>query len=160
MQGTFNANEVFQMAIEIEKRGAAFYRDASDFFDDPGIKALLKGLSEMEQEHEREFVSLRESMTRGSAYAQGYDPDGLAAAYLGSLTSGEVFDRALLFIGSETVEEVLKKGIEVEKNSIVLYTGLKGVVPDDLGRDRVDRIIREEMKHLIVLAERLGSLKG
>ena len=160
MQGTFNANEVFQMAIEIEKLGAAFYRDASNHFDAPGIKALLKGLSEMEQEHEREFVSLQESMTRDSPYAQGYDPDGVAAAYLGSMTIGEVFDRALFFTGSETVEEVLKKGIEAEKNSIVLYTGLKGVVPDELGRDKVDRIIREEMKHLIVLAERLRYLKG
>ncbi len=160
MQGTFNANEVFQMAIEIEKRGAAFYRAASDFFDDPVIKALLKGLSEMELEHEREFASLRESMTQDRAYANGYDPDGVAAAYLGSLTSGEVFDRAVFFTGSETVEEVLRKGIEAEKNSIILYNGLKGVVPDELGRDRVDRIIREEMKHLVVLVERLGSLKG
>lgn len=160
MQGTFNANEVFQMAIEIEKQGAAFYRDASDFFDDPGIKVLLKGLSEMELEHEREFASLREIMTRGSAYANGYDPDGVAAAYLGAMASGKVFDRALLFTGSETVEEVLKKGIDAEKNSIVLYTGLKGVVPDELGRGKVDRIIREEMKHLVVLVERLGSLKG
>jgi len=160
MQGTFNADEVFQMAIEIEKRGAAFYRAASDFVDEPGVKALLKSLSEMELEHEKEFASLQESMTRDSSYAQGYDPDGVAASYLGSLTSGKVFDPSLIFAGTETVEGVLKKGIEAEKNSIVLYTGLKGVVPDELGRDKVDRIIREEMKHLAVLVEQLGSLEG
>jgi len=158
MQRIFNAREIFDIAIGIERRGRKFYSQAADAFDDPGIKTLLKDLSEMEKEHEEVFVSLKKGIP-DKGYAHGYDPDEVAAAYLRSLTSGEVFRGDLFFAGSESAEEILKKGIEAEKNSIMFYTGLREIVPRDLGRERVDRIIREEMSHIILLTERLASLE-
>jgi rubrerythrin len=160
MQKIFNAAEIFEIAIEIERRGRAFYLSASEAFDDPGIRSLLKGLAEMEKEHEEVFVSLKEHCIPDEGYASGYDPDKVAASYLRAMTSGEVFNRGLAFAGTESLEDVLKKGIEAEKDSIIFYTGLKGIVPEELGRENVDRIIREEMKHIILLTDRLESLKG
>jgi rubrerythrin len=160
MERTFNAQEIFEMAIDIERQGRAFYQKASDSFDDQRLKSLLHGLAEMEREHEEIFISLKDQCLSSEEYAQGYDPDGVAASYLGAMTSGRVFDRKLAFTGSESIEDVLNKGIEAEKNSILFYTGLKHLVPEGLGRENVDRIIGEEMKHVLLLSDMLASVTG
>ncbi|MBP8651790.1 MAG: ferritin family protein [Deltaproteobacteria bacterium] len=160
MQTIFNAAEIFEMAIAIERKGRAFYLNASKSFDEPEVKSLLKGLAEMEKEHEEVFLSLKEKLIPDEGYVQGYDPDNVAVSYVRAMTSGEVFDKNITFEGGESIEEVLKKGIQAEKNSIIFYTGLKGLVPEDLGRANVDRIIREEMKHIVLLTEMLAALKG
>jgi rubrerythrin len=50
--------------------------------------------------------------------------------------------------------------ISREKESIVFYLGLKGLVPENLGRNKIYDIIREEMKHLRLLSNKLASLKA
>ena len=40
----FNANEVFQMAIEIEENGRLFYLKARELVDDPDVKNLFSDL--------------------------------------------------------------------------------------------------------------------
>jgi len=57
-----------------------------------------------------------------------------------------------------TLEDVLKMAIEAEKNSIIFYTGIKKVVPESLGKESVDNIIAEEMKHIVMLVEKLSNL--
>ena len=51
--------------------------------------------------------------------------------------------------------DVLRKAIELEKDAIIYYLGMKDAVPEDLGRDRIDRIIRQEMGHVVLLTARL-----
>jgi rubrerythrin len=48
--------------------------------------------------------------------------------------------------------------IDAEKNSIVFYTGIKRAVPEALGKDILDQIITEEMKHIVMLADKLSTL--
>ena len=110
MQTIFNAAEIFEMAIAIERKGRTFYLNASKSFDEPGIKSLLKGLAEMEKEHEEVFLSLKEKLIPDEGYVQGYDPDNVAVSYVRAMTSGEVFDKNITFEGGESIEEVLKRG--------------------------------------------------
>ena len=160
MEGSYNAQEIFEMAIDIERQGRAFYLKASESFEDQRLKSLLRRLAEMEKEHEEVFISLKNQLFSNEDYAKGYDPDGVAASYLGAMTSGRVFNWNMTFTGSESIEDVLNKGIEAEKNSILFYTGLKRLVPEGLGRDNVDRIIGEEMKHVLLLSDILASVAG
>ena len=51
--------------------------------------------------------------------------------------------------------EILKSAIEAEKDSIVFYLGMKEAVAEDLGKDRIDVIIKEEMGHIQVLSKEL-----
>jgi rubrerythrin len=53
------------------------------------------------------------------------------------------------------MKKILKAAIEAEKDSIVFYLGMKEAVPDNLGKGRLDHIIREEMGHVRLLSKRL-----
>ncbi|MBF0510419.1 MAG: rubrerythrin, partial [Deltaproteobacteria bacterium] len=47
----FNAYEVFQMAIEIEENGKAFYDRAGQKITDPQVKELFAALAQEEVSH-------------------------------------------------------------------------------------------------------------
>jgi rubrerythrin len=155
----FNADEIFEMAEEIERQGAQFYRKASVLFDEPEIEQMLTSLSGMEIGHEKLFSSMR-SRILSDTY-KGYDPDEMAASYIKAFTDGKVFDvkknMCDALTDKSTLRDVLGMAIEAEKNSIAFYTGLKLLVPEALGRETVEKIIVEEMRHLVSLTDKLTS---
>ena len=59
----FTAEDVFEMAEQLERNGAKFYREAAQNTDNPEYKKLLVGLAEMEVEHEKTFVELRSELS-------------------------------------------------------------------------------------------------
>ncbi len=79
------------------------------------------------------------------------------------MADGYVFDVTTdpteLFTGKETMEHILQKAIGMEKDSIVFYLGMKELVPERLGRDRIDAIIKEEMNHITSLSKQLAPLR-
>jgi rubrerythrin len=156
----FNADEIFEMAEEIERQGARFYEKAAGIFKEPAVKDMLKGLSAMEVGHEKMFSKMRSAIL--SDTYKGYDPDEMAAAYIKSFTDGKVFDYkkgpADLITENTTLLDVLKMALDAEKNSIVFYTGIKKIVPEDFGKDSIDKIIAEEMKHIVMLVEKMSNL--
>lgn len=155
----FNADEVFEMAEDIERQGARFYEKAATLFPDPAIKKMLMDLSSMEVGHEKLFTSLRARLL-SDAY-KGYDPDEMAAAYIKAFTDGKVFsgkqDMCAALSAATTLKDVLRMAIEAEKNSIVFYTGMKRLVPEALGQETIEKIIGEEMKHIVSLTEKLAA---
>jgi rubrerythrin len=46
--------------------------------------------------------------------------------------------------------------VELEKQAILFYLGIKDMVPERLGKDMVERIIKEEQSHVVMLSNRLG----
>jgi rubrerythrin len=156
----FNADEVFEMAEEIERQGAQFYEKAATLFKEPEIKQMLTSLSGMEVGHERIFSSMRAKLL--SDEYRGYDPDESAAAYIKAFTDGKVFDTKKNMCdslsASTTLRDVLNMAIQAEKNSILFYTGIMQILPEVKGRDAVEKIIIEEMKHVVSLTDKLESL--
>jgi rubrerythrin len=47
----------------------------------------------------------------------------------------------------------------MEKDSIVFYVGIKDLVPEKLGKNKIDNIIDEEKKHILLLANELAALE-
>jgi rubrerythrin len=156
----FNADEIFEMAEEIERKGAQFYEKAATLFKEPEIKQMLTSLSNMEVGHEKLFSSMR-SRILSDTY-KGYDPDEMAAAYIKAFTDGKVFNvkrnMCDALTDTTTLRDVLNMAIEAEKNSILFYSGMKQVVPEALGQDTIEKIIIEEMKHIVGLSDKLASL--
>ena len=60
--------------------------------------------------------------------------------------------------GSETIKDILEIALNSEKESVVFYFGLKGLVPVKAGRDKVEAIIMEELNHITTLLTRLTAL--
>ena len=153
MSYDFNADEVFEMAEQMERNGAKFYRDAAETAADPSNKELLTGLSKMEEAHEKIFETLRAELTAAEKASTVFDPSGEASLYLRALVDSRVFFKKEIDVKS--IVEILKSAIEAEKDSIVFYLGMKEAVPKNLGRDRIEAIIKEEMGHIRLLSKEL-----
>ena len=152
----FTADDVFEMAEQLERNGAKFYRTAAENVSDPKYKELLIELAAMEDEHEKTFASLRADLTKAEKTTTVFDPEDESALYLRALADTRVFFKKKIDISS--MKEILKAAIVAEKDSIVFYLGLKDFVPDQLGKNRLDTIIREEMGHIRILSKELVSL--
>lgn len=154
----FSADEVFQMAIQMEKNGAAFYRKAADNAGDEENKKFLLELADMEVDHEKTFSELRQQLTEKEKASTVFDPEGEAAMYLKALVDTRVFFEKEIDVTS--MRDILMAAIGAEKDSIVFYLGMKDAVPDDLGKSRLDAIIKEEMGHVRLLSRKLVQFKA
>ncbi|HSM74261.1 MAG TPA: ferritin family protein [Desulfobacterales bacterium] len=153
----FNADEIFQMAEQLERNGSKYYRSAADAAARPEESALLLQLAAMEDEHEKTFQTLRSELGDLERSATAFDPGGEAAQYLRALAETRVFFEKKIDISS--MKEILKAAIEAEKESIVFYLGMREAVPTKLGKSRLDEIIQEEMGHIRLLSRELVRQK-
>lgn len=141
------------MAEQMERNGAKFYRDAAESAAEGSNKEMLIGLSKMEETHEKMFESMRAQLTAAEKASTVFDPSGEASLYLRALVDSRVFFEKEIDVTS--MVEILKSAIEAEKDSIVFYLGMKEGVPEKLGKDRLEAIIKEEMGHIRVLSKEL-----
>lgn len=157
----FNADEVFEMAEQIERNGAKFYRAAAEKFSQ--VREVLLDLATMEDEHEKTFVAMRAELSGTEVVPPVFDPDGEAQMYLRVMADDHVFnvktDPAEQLAGKETLEDLLKTAIGLERDSIVFYVGLKEAVSSRAGKDKVETIIKEEIGHIAILTQKLEALK-
>ena len=160
MDVTFNADEVFEMAEQIERNGAKFYRAAAEKF--PTIQQILLDLAIAEDEHEKTFKDMRAQLSGREQEPMVFDPDNEAQMYLQVVADGHVFDTkadpAEQLKGKDKPGDILQTAIKMEKESIAFYAGLKECVPPRAGRDKVEAIIREEFSHIATLNEKLSAL--
>jgi rubrerythrin len=156
------ADEVFGMAEHIERNGARFYRRAAQGFTDSRGRELLLGLAIAEDKHEKVFAAMRAELSQQEREPRAPDPYGEAIRYFREMADGHVFDvradPSELLTGKETMEDILKTAIGLEKDSIVFYLGIKEIVPESLSKQRIDDIIRQEMGHIAVLSEHMTAL--
>ena len=151
---TFNADEILEMAVQIEKNGEAFYRKAAEIVPEDAGQVFLD-LAEMEVGHIKTFSDMKNALGDRDRELTVFDPDNVSGLYLQAMADGNVFDLkngpADQLTGTESVEDVLRIGLQAEKNSIVFYVGLKDMVSAALGKDKVEAIIKEEMSHITLL---------
>lgn len=149
----FTADDVFEMPEKLERNGAQFYRKAAQNIDNPEYKKLLVGLSEMEVEHEKTFINLRSELSVNAKASTAFDPQNESALYLRALADNKVFFEKEIDFSS--MKSVLKAAILAEKDSIVFYLGMKELVPEKYGKDKLDKIIKEERGHIKLLSKEL-----
>ena len=157
MSYDFNADDIFEMAEQIERNGAVFYRKAAADITDPEANKFLLDLAVMEDNHEKTFSTVRKKLTEAEKTSTVFDPDGQAASYLKALADTRIFFEKE--IDTTSMQAILKAAILAEKDSIVFYLGMKDLVPEGLGQSRLDSIIKEEMSHINLLSRRLIATK-
>lgn len=159
----FNIDQILEIAEQIERNGVKFYRRMADKIDDKSVKDMLHELSDMEKDHEKIFHAMRSDLSDREKESNLFDPDGETVLYLHALADLRVFDREAEsafdipdeLSENEKMENIFQEAIHREKESIIFYTGMKELVGEKLGRDKIDLIIREEMKHVRLLTNRL-----
>jgi rubrerythrin len=153
MMYDFNADDIFEMAEQMERNGATFYKTAAAAIDDEDSKEFLLELAEMEVGHEKTFAEMRSSLSAAETASTVFDPEGESVHYLRALADTRVFFEKE--IDTSSIEAILKDAITAEKDSIVFYLGMREAVPEKMGRNRLDDIIKEEMGHIRMLSKAL-----
>ena len=158
----FNFQEVYEMALQIEQNGLAFYRRFSANVKDNSAKILLKGLAEWEERHASQFKKLRDDEALNHPSVVKVEEDSEASAYLRSLADSHVFLRSFdledLTRTLVSTKLVLEKALQFEKDSVALYESLVTVIPDELGKTAVRKLADEEIKHVEMISKELASL--
>ena len=163
MSITFNADEIFEMAEQIERNGAKFYREAAEKASDTATKTMLQDLAAMEDGHEKTFRQMRRDLSKEDKESNVYDPDNEVAQYLKTMadfhgTEGKASATDKL-TGSESMPEILRIALQAEKNSIAFYVGIKDLVTSRSSKEKVQAIIIEEMAHVSTIGGKLQTLK-
>ena len=150
----FNANEILELAIAIERAGEQFYRTAEQTLTDPRVRETFRFLALEEVEHERDFRAMLERIGR-------FDPGPEAAsedyhAYLRAYVDNVVFSQRSAPTSCARAglneEAALRFAMQREQDSILFYLELRDLVPAD-ERGVIEHIITEERAHYRKLAE-------
>ncbi|MFH0952822.1 MAG: ferritin family protein [Verrucomicrobiota bacterium] len=159
---TFSANEVFEIAEQIERNGAAFYRKAADLHPTQHNKNFLLKLAAMEDDHLKIFQAMRKALSAAEREPTSYDPMDESLMYLQTMANmhgGEGSpDVSAKLTGKESMRDILWIAMRLETKSILFYLGMKDMVPEKLGRDKLDVIIKEEKSHIVVLSKELKTI--
>jgi len=127
-------------------------------FDDARVSETLLKLAEWEKVHEELFADMRKQLSEQGRRPRTFDPQDApldAKAMAGLAAFGLTPDPSHELHGAESRQDVLKMAVQKEKDSIVYYTGLKDFVPPDAGRDKIDDVIKEELRHIGILNQAL-----
>ena len=121
---------------------------------------MLLDLAEMEERHLKIMSQLRHGPAGGKLLLGASTGD--VAWYLRAIADGYVFDLESDPSGelgaASDARGVLRKAIDLEKDSIVFYLGLSEAISDDACKAVVEAILKEEMRHITDLSEKLASL--
>lgn len=152
----FRASEMLDMAVHIERQGVAFYEACVNSETDPSVKDMFHYLMNQEKEHARVFSGMREKLEDDYPVPESYP--GEMQNYMDAFVKGKVFEDPAQAekTGRETTDPAaaIDFGLDIEKASILFYSGMKQFVRAS-DRDELDRIIAEEQEHV----RRLLSLK-
>mgnify|MGYP000337452099 CR=1 FL=1 len=161
MSELLSAYEVLNIAQTIEQNGATFYRDAARLHPETDDTRFLLQLAAMEDDHKKTFAAMQRSL----GPVPQVDDDFLTQIdrYLKAVSDsanleGSVF-ASYLFTGDESLSDIVMVGIDLEKETILYYVGLKDLFTKNEDISLIDTIIGEEKKHIATLAEEYQKLK-
>ncbi len=160
----FKASEMMDMAIRIENQGLRFYEACSASQTDPDTKDVFRYLKDQESEHARVFSRMKEKLPEDDTLPETYS--GEMQDYMDAFVRGKVFEDPAHAerVARETEDPVaaVDFGLEIEKASILFYSGMKQFVRDSDIRE-LDQVIAEEDRHvrrLLALRRGYGRKSG
>jgi rubrerythrin len=148
--------EFLEIAIEMERNGFAFYESVQT--KDEEARNIFKQLAAREKEHEHTFRDILSGLG-------GYSPEKSCEnyQYIKNVANSSIFtgDRANILLSKKTKTdaEAIEAGIGFEKDSILFYSEVRGMVPRK-DQDIIDAIVNEEKKHLSELMYIANKIKS
>lgn len=153
MSIAFSPAELYNIAIAVERRGAAFYDTLARSSGNEVVKQSFLALAAMEHQHIQTFQKLLAAAPK--TFGEGTDAEEYAA-YFKALVDSAVFNDDLatseLVTKVDSDKEAVEVGIGAEKDSILFYEQLQDIAAGD-SAESIGKIISEEKEHLRKLAE-------
>ncbi|MFC2001880.1 ferritin family protein [Chloroflexota bacterium] len=148
MSISFSASELINIAIEIERRGIAFYDVMFRSTDNGTARDVFQHLADMERGHIQIFQGMLSEVDKyqPSPNLTQEDDD-----YLQSLVDSAVFtdDMVTSEVATQADSDLkaLELAISAERDSIIFYYEMRDLIPQR-AQATVTEIIAEEKSHL------------
>ena len=159
---TFNADEIYNIAEQIERNGHKFYSDSAQRVEESVAKQVLQDLAEMEVGHLKTFQALHAGLSEQARDEITWDPQGEAGAYLKAAADSHVFktnsDPTSLLKDNTDAREILELALQFEKDSVIYFLGVADMVPEHLGKNDVLGLAKQEQDHIALIQSTLSKL--
>jgi rubrerythrin len=159
----FNANEIFEIGVQIESNGQTFYETIAKNTSDLSAQKIFLDLAKWESQHIELFKKLRQGLPDSAKREDLFDPNQELNLYLKATADSHVFirnkDIPELASKCKTPIEALDLAVIFEKDSVVFYTTMKKLVPEHLGKGEIDTLIDEEISHIFMLTQKKKELE-
>lgn len=161
METKFNVFEILQIAEKIERNGAKFYLKTAELLDDPEVRDACYNLATWKAKHEKILAQRRKRFSEKSGEFGTFDPDNyvlsnphvMAGLAVFATKSGSLKGP----LGRENRQEIFKDAIRRAREAVFFYRGLKDFARDPASIETIDKIIKEENRHIRLLTEQLGQ---
>jgi rubrerythrin len=151
----FSAQEIFDIAIRLEKNGEKTYRDARHHVPDDELNTLLDWIAQEEHEHARWFTELKSRLTQEEDHHLMAE---LSRALVEDVVQGQAFSlQEVNFETIHTPDKMIRTFIGFENDTIAFYEILKTFINDTAITNQLEQIIKEEKKHMASFRELLSA---
>lgn len=151
----FSLNEIFDIAIKIERNGETAYRKAIDKADKPELASLLGWIADEEMKHTQWLSELRDKYL---LMPSGGQVEEISSDLLNELLGDHSLSLDDVdFANIHEVNELIKVWIEFEEDTVLFYEMLQQFIEEEHTTGLIDQIIAEEKKHITNLKELLPS---
>jgi rubrerythrin len=156
--GIYSGAEVFQIAMELEEAGRAFYEKLAEVSKDPGVASLCRKLAAEEGNHFTKFKKMGEELVQRPAYRPlTWDELNFAQMLIDERVLSDPDAAEAAAVGGD-VDEVIETAIKLEKDSVLFYYELLAEV-DENDAPAIREIIAEEKRHVQALVDARKALK-
>ncbi len=141
------AIEAIETAIKIEEEGIIFYTEAAEKVKDQAGRKMFLNLAKDEENHLRLFRSVRQSLLEKKQWPSLETlPLGKTPQYIFPAPE----ERGKIEIPQD-LQEILRKGMEIEKASIRFYTEQLDKSTSEEARQVYKFLVEQEKGHLALL---------
>jgi len=149
----FSIDEIAEMALEIERLGAAFYEEALDHVKSEAVRDLFALLREEEEAHEEQFEEVIRSLREAP---EGPALDAEWTEYVRALTESRVFPNQAAVqaavAGITDEASALHLALQFERETILFFHEMKTAVSAE-AIPILDALIEEERGHVRRLSQ-------
>jgi len=151
MTKMFTAGELAGIAEEIEKSGISFYKDLATSVDNEKIKEIFQFLAGEEVKHQKVFHDLQSNIAELPSSEENMLDTQEYQGYMKALADTAIFKKEQISPDVLKNEKgIIDYAIAREKDSVLFYTSMKDLMPENTHQD-VDQIIKEEKSHILKL---------
>ncbi len=160
MTRELTAYEVLEIAEQMERNAAKFYRKAAGMCDDPRICKLFSELAQWEKRHVQVFAEMKEHLSERIWELGRFEPDRVDVSQTSPRPAvfGDHDQPSQEMTGGQTKADILRMAIRKEEDAIAYYTSLSELVLGEGNIEVIEDIIREENRHVRILTQSLEQI--